>query len=446
MTRTRIAAAVLLCLAGGALSLLLLSKHYGIPLLGEAALAACGVGGGCDVVAQSRYAVFLGLPLAGWGLLLYGSLLALVAPSLASDATEARDPLPSLAFLLVVAALAIDVLLLGLQAAVIKAFCKFCLATYAVNLLLLAALWPARSLAEAGRVLDSPSARRGLVSWAVASLAVAFGILALNAGLVERKTLAEGSILGTPPLIQAPKNVEKGSVEEQLSEARAEAKKWKDILDDDRKLQIYRNQKAKDDFNQTEVARIDLVRAPSEGPSGAPIGVVNYSDFMCPFCRDLAVGLRGFLPTAGNQVRVHYKHFPLDTTCNVRVGQSLHPGACELALGGICAQENGRFWEYHDKVFAQRWDRATRDDVLRIGASVGLDGPKLRACMDAAATKGLLAKDVDEGWLLGVGSTPTMFVNGRKLPSTGVFLIALEEERKRLNLPAPSAAPAPPQK
>ena len=444
MARTRIAAAVLLCLAGGALALLLLSKHYGVPLLGEAALAACGVGEGCDAVSQSAYAVFLGVPLAGWGLLLYGSVLALLAPSLAGPPGETRDPLPSIAFLLVATALVIDFVLLGLQAAVIKAFCKFCLATYVVNLLLLAALWPARSLARAEGGWEAPAARRGFLSWIMASLAVAAATLALNSGLADRKALAGNSILGAPLPAQAPKAAAPGSLEEQLLAAQAEAKKWKETLDDDRKLQIYRNQKARDDFNAAEVARIDLLHSPVEGPADAPIGVVTYSDFMCPFCRDLALGLRGFLPSAGKQVRVHYKFFPLDTTCNVKVGQSLHPGACELALGGICAQESGRFWEFHDKVFAQRWDRATREDVLRIGASVGLDGQKLGACMNAASTRGLLAKDIDEGWPLGVSSTPTLFVNGRKLSSTGVFLLALEEERKRLNLPTPSAS-APPQ-
>ena len=66
--------------------------------------------------------------------------------------------------------------------------------------------------------------------------------------------------------------------------------------------------------------------------------------------------------------------------------------------------------------------------------------------MDAAATRGLLAKDIDEGWRVGVASTPTIFVNGRKLPSTGVFLLAIEEERKRLNLPPVSGTPAPQEK
>jgi len=447
MARARVAASLLLCLVGGALALILLGKHYGVPLLGEAALSACGVGEGCDIVAQSIYSVFMGLPLAAWGLFFYGSLLALLAPSLFDTENEGGTPGRAAAFYLVAVALVLDLVLFGLQLAVIKAFCKFCVATYFVNLLLLAALWPYRQFALALNFLFTPAARASLVAWLLASLSVGAAAAAGNAALQSRKALAAGSILGipfapvplaSPGLSEAPV---RGSIEEQLAEARAEAKKWKDTLDDDRRLTIYRNQKAKDNFNNAEVFKLDLSRSPFQGPKDAPITVASYSDFMCPFCRDLAVGLKNYLPTTGNQVKLVYKHFPLEKTCNPTLGSTVHPGACDLALAGICAEESGRFWEYHDKVFAQRWDRATREDVLKVGASVGLEGAKLGACMDGAAARGRLLKDVEEAARVGVTSTPTVLVNGRRLTSTGVFLIAMEEERKRLNLPPGTSPP-----
>jgi protein-disulfide isomerase len=422
---------------------MLLSRHYGVPLLGEAVLAACGEGGGCDIVSQSRYSTLLGVPLAAWGLFFYGSVLALLAPSLLAGAEDTEEAAPSLAFFLVALAVGIDVVLLGLQAFVIKAFCSFCIATYAVNLVSLAALWPFKQTAEALNFLVTARARRSLVAWIIASLSVGGAGVTGDAALRGRKSEAADSILGVPTMLQAPQKIERGSVEEQLAEARAEAKKWKDTLDDERRLQIYLNQKAKDDFNKAEVVALDLAHAPAQGATTGPIRVVSYSDFMCPFCRDLATALRNYLPSVSNRVTAYYKQFPLDTSCNAHVGQSLHPGACELARGGVCAQESGRFWEYHDKVFAQRWDRATREDVLRIGVSAGLDASALGSCMDAAATKGRLAKDIDEAARVGVLSTPTLFVNGRKLQSSGVFLLAIEEERKRLNLPPLSGRPNP---
>lgn len=448
MARARIVASLLLCLVGGALALILLGKHYGVALLGEAALAACGVGEGCDIVAQSAYSVFAGLPLAAWGLFFYGALLALLAPSMFDSENAAVTPARAAAFYLVALAVALDVVLFGLQLSIIKAFCKFCVATYFVNLLLLAALWPWRQFSLALNFLFTPAARPALAAWVVACLAIAAGAFAGNAALENRKALAAGSILGIPFAPSAPSSpaasapAEKGSLEEQLAEARAEAKKWKNTLDDDRLLTMYRNQKARDDFNNAPVARIDVSSSPFQGPRDAPITVASYSDFMCPFCRDLAAGLKNYLPTTGDQVKSVYKHYPLEKTCNPALGSTVHPGACDLALGGICAEESGRFWDFHDKVFARRWDRATREDVLKIGASVGLDGAKLGACMDSAATKGRLLKDVEEGARVGVTSTPTVLVNGRLLPSTSVFLLAMEEERKRLNLKMPGASPA----
>jgi len=445
MLRARIALAAALCLAGGVLSLILMSKHYGVPLLGEAVLAACGVGGGCDVVAQSRYSSLLGLPLAAWGLFFYGSLLALLAPALFPPADAGPDPAPSFAFFLVALAVGLDVVLLGLQAFVIKAFCTFCIATYFVNLLSLAALWPFRQVSLAASFFLTPPARRALVAWIIASVGVGGAAFAGDGALRGRKAQASDSILGfspsaSPAATPAPAE---GSMEAQLEAAKAEARKWKETLDDDRRLQIYLNQRAKDDFNHAPVEALDLSHAPFQGASKGPIVVVSYSDFMCPFCRDLASAMKNFLPASRERVKSYYKHFPLDLACNSHIGQTVHAGACELAKGGICAEQSGRFWDYHDKVFSQRWDRATREDVLQIGSSVGLDPSSLGACLDSAATRGRLAADIDEGARVGVNSTPTMFVNGKRLKTTGLFLVAVEEERKRLNLPDPEGSANP---
>ena len=223
MNKIRIGAVVFLCLVGGGLSLLLLSKHYGVPLLGEAALAACGEGGGCDIVDQSRYARFLGFPLAAWGLFFYGSLIALVAPLLLGARDDESDSAWSLGFCLVALAVAIDAILFGLQFAVIKAFCRFCIATYAVNALALLALWPFRGIAKARSFVVDASSRRALGAWSMALIAVASAALAGDAALANRKALAGASILGFVSPASSPAAAA-GSLEEQLASARAEAK------------------------------------------------------------------------------------------------------------------------------------------------------------------------------------------------------------------------------
>ena len=156
---------------------------------------------------------------------------------------------------------------------------------------------------------------------------------------------------------------------------------------------------------------------------------------MCPFCRDLAGALGRYLPTSGERVRAYHKDFPLDLTCNARIGRTVHHGACELAKGGICAAQDGRFWEYHDKVYSRTWDHATREDVLAIGEAVGVTRSAMSGCLDSATTKGRLAADIEEGFRIGVSSTPTVLINGRKLQSVNLFFLALDEEQKRLGLP-----------
>ncbi|MEO8361424.1 MAG: vitamin K epoxide reductase family protein [Vicinamibacteria bacterium] len=437
MPRTRIAIAVLLCGGGIFLALILLSKHYGVPLLGEAVMAACGVGEGCDVIAQSRYSSLFGLPLAAWGLFFYGSLTALLLPSLLGETESGNDPAASTAFLLLCLAIGLDVVLLGLQAFVIKAFCKFCLGTYAVNILMLIALWPFRQVSRAMNFLFVPQARRALGAWIVATLAILGTAFALNSTLDVRKTLASASILGVPTMLQAPPpKPEAGSVEEQLAQARAEAQKWKDTLDSETKLRDYLTAKAKTDFTQSPVVDLQLSKAPVMGSSDAKIVVATFSDFMCPFCKDLARGLHEFVPTTGTSLNVHFKNYPLDNSCNTHVPRTIHQGACELALAGICASDGGRFWEFHDKVFSQTLEQVTRQDALRMAEAVGLDPKKIGSCMDSASVKGRLSADIEEATGLDVGSTPTIFVNGHKLPSANVFFIAVEEERRRLGLPA----------
>ena len=320
-----------------------------------------------------------------------------------------------------------------------------CIATYVVNAGLLASLWPFRKPSSAVAFVFGAENRGAFAAWIAAVVAVLGMTASANAALTERRALAGQSILGTPPLLQAPAATPApGSLEQQLASAQAEAKKWKDTLDDDRRLQIYLTEKAKRDFNEAPPEKLDLSRAPSQGTKNGPVHVVSFSDFMCPFCRDLAVGLRNFLPGSAN-VQSHYKHFPLDTTCNTQIGRTVHPGSCDFSLASICAEGAGRFWEFHDKVFARSWDTATREDVLQIATSAGLDRAKVTACMDSAATKGLLAKDIEEGVRAGVGSTPTIFINGRKVASTNYFFLALEEERKRLGLPAQSLSARRPQ-
>jgi protein-disulfide isomerase len=169
-----------------------------------------------------------------------------------------------------------------------------------------------------------------------------------------------------------------------------------------------------------------------KGPADAAIKVVEFADFMCGGCQAAAGALRGYFAQQGDDINLTFKNFPLEKTCNPGIGQSIHKGACELALGAICASELEMFWPYHDRIFSRGWQVATRQDVIDNGVAVGMNKAKLEACMASPAANSKLALEIKEAFEIQVGVTPTLVVNGKKLQATNQFASAVEEERKKL--------------
>lgn len=169
-----------------------------------------------------------------------------------------------------------------------------------------------------------------------------------------------------------------------------------------------------------------------KGPADAPIKVVEFADFMCGGCQAASGALRSYFAAQGPDINITFKNFPLEKTCNPSIGQSIHTGSCELALGSICASELGVFWAYHDRIFSRSWERATRQDVIDNGVAVGMNKAKLEACLASPEAASRLAIQVKEGFEAMVQVTPTLVVNGKKLTATNQFANAVEEERKKL--------------
>jgi protein-disulfide isomerase len=169
-----------------------------------------------------------------------------------------------------------------------------------------------------------------------------------------------------------------------------------------------------------------------KGPADAPIKVVEFADFMCPGCQAASRALREYFAQQGADINLTFKNFPLEKTCNPGIGQSIHNGSCELALGGICASELGMFWAYHDRIFSRAWEVATRQDVIDNGVAVGMSKAKLEACLASPEAASKLAIQIKEGFETVVQVTPTLVVNGRKLAATNEFSNAIEAERRKL--------------
>lgn len=148
----------------------------------------------------------------------------------------------------------------------------------------------------------------------------------------------------------------------------------------------------------------------SWGPADAPVRIVDYSDFGCSFCgvfaRNQGVQLRREYEATG-KVRFEFKHFIIG-------GQRTR----DAALAAECAADQGRFWDYHDTLFARQGtssDPFGRSALKQYAVELGLDTAQFNSCLDSNKYVEKVTRDTAEGRGLGVNATPTFFINGQKI-------------------------------
>jgi protein-disulfide isomerase len=173
------------------------------------------------------------------------------------------------------------------------------------------------------------------------------------------------------------------------------------------------------DVNQNpfkpQIDKLNTQFQPALGTSGAPVVLVVFSDLQCQYCKGEAQTLRkNLIATYPTQVRLYFKDFPLE---------SLHPWAKAAAIGGRCvfSQSPTAFWDYHDWIFEHQEAITVdnlKDQVMGWAKNAkDIDAMKLGQCMDTKATASEVEKEMAEAQALDIGGTPTLFVNGRRLPN-----------------------------
>ncbi len=148
---------------------------------------------------------------------------------------------------------------------------------------------------------------------------------------------------------------------------------------------------------------IPIGGAPFTGPEHAPITVVEFSDFQCPYCAVAMVGLRDVLKAYPAKVKLVFKEFPLD----------IHSQAQLAAAAAVAAQKQGKFWPMHDAMFANR-DDLSRDKIIELAKQNGLDLKRFQADWDSTEVREQIQRDVQDGEQAGVQGTPTIFINGQR--------------------------------
>jgi protein-disulfide isomerase len=169
--------------------------------------------------------------------------------------------------------------------------------------------------------------------------------------------------------------------------------------------------------------------SPTRGPAGAPIEMVEFSDFQCPYCQRVFPTVKKVLEAYGDRIRLVYRHFPLPN----------HPNARPAAEAAQCANEQGKFWPYHDRLFSTP-NRLSDTELKQGAAELGLDSASFNQCLDSHKFKAIIDSDLQAGDDAGVSGTPAFFINGRELSgaqSFETFKRVIDEELEHKNPRSP---------
>jgi protein-disulfide isomerase len=166
--------------------------------------------------------------------------------------------------------------------------------------------------------------------------------------------------------------------------------------------------------------------APAKGSENAEVTIVKFEDFQCPYCKAIQPNFQEVLKRYDGKVRLIHKDLPLD---------QIHPQARQAAEAARCAEDQGKFWEYHDKLYASSPNVAP-EDLKFYARDLGLKEDLFDKCLTSGKYKETIQKDVNEGASLGLTGTPTFFINGREFSgaqSVQAISQIVDEELSRPN-------------
>ena len=141
---------------------------------------------------------------------------------------------------------------------------------------------------------------------------------------------------------------------------------------------------------------------PAKGPADAPVTIVAFSDFQCPYCARLVPTLEQVMAKYGDKVRLVFRQYPLN----------FHEHAQKAAEASLCANDQGKFWEYHDLLFANQGKLGV-DALKQYAQQLSLNADDFSTCLTSRKHKAAVDRDIEDGRKVAVSGTPTFFVNGR---------------------------------
>jgi protein-disulfide isomerase len=369
MNKKLVVITLLLALAGLVFSVLLAKVSIGLATNPDyESFCNFGTSYNCEAVAMSKYAAHFGIPNFVFGILYYAALLLFGLYILMDKINRVPHFFPYL-FWLSVVSVGVSVYLFAASVFIIKSTCVLCMLIYVTNFLfcfvaLKAEQWSFGSMvstmsADIKKLFASPLRVAGIVALAVVAAGVLF-------------------YFKSHPLLDLSGNA----------------------IDLSKSVTV--------EYAETSADR--LVTGTTDKPE---FTIMEFTDFECPFCAKAGQEMKKVLLNNPN-VRLIFKDYPLDSACNEKITKPFHRSACRAALYARCAAEQGRFWEYHDILFGNQsaLDKASLESYA---SEVGLDMSKFRECAESHRHRDKIAADIEEAYALGVGGTPTFFINGHRI-------------------------------
>jgi protein-disulfide isomerase/uncharacterized membrane protein len=329
----------------------------------------------CDVVLTSRYAALAGLPVSMWAILYYLATFGMLTGIIVANRASTRETLGTLLLGAAAWGLLFSIYMAVVAFFVLRTICLMCSALYLVSIGLVLAAWQLRrGLRVAGR-------RRAAAPTGPERLLFIGGVIAAVVLIAVGSWEAFGR--GATPMDAA-----------EIKRRHPDFYRW---------------------YLSQPLAEVPLdASRNTRGSADAPVTIVEFSDFECGHCAAFHQSLDDVLHRMGPSVRVDFRHFPLDSTCNPKVAAPMHPSACLAAVAAECAAEQGKFWQYHNLLFANQQDLG-RAFLIQYATRLGMDVARFTECLGSAAAEARVRDDTAEGARLGIDSTPTIFINGRKI-------------------------------
>ncbi len=162
-----------------------------------------------------------------------------------------------------------------------------------------------------------------------------------------------------------------------------------------------------------EVHAISTIEQRTLGDPSSPVNITLFSDFQCPFCKTASEILASLEQELKGKVKITYKFYPLDHSCNRIMQRPMHREACLAGRAAYCAGKQNRFWLYHDLIYANQRS-LSEEKMYAFVDELNMDREKFEACLRSRESLIAVQDDIEEAILLDLRGTPSVFIDGRK--------------------------------